>query len=163
MRNRSRLHDNKDSIEHVLPPYANHSGSWAHLSAAIVPPTCDVIAAISYPIMPPCAVALHLRIRVKPENHEALLGFLAEARPVYEQPVPGGAITMRLLQQRDDPNAFIEVFEYESVEAYEADDRRIREDPQQRALIDRWRSLLDGPPVVEVYFEQCVGERGPTG
>jgi hypothetical protein len=32
----------------------------------------------------------------------------------------------------------------------------VREDPQQRAYIERWRSLLDGSPVVEVYAERVV-------
>jgi quinol monooxygenase YgiN len=103
--------------------------------------------------MATCEISLHLRIKVKPEQREALLAFLCEARPFYEQP---GGITMRLLENRSDPNAFIEVFEYESVAAYEADDRRVREDPQQRAYIERWRSLLDGPPVVEVYAARSL-------
>ena len=103
--------------------------------------------------MTSCAIALHLRIRAKPENRDALLTFLAEAKPYYEQP---GGIAMRLLENRSDPCSFIEVFEYESIEAYEADDRRVREDPQQRAYIQRWRSLLDGPPVVEVYAQRGI-------
>ena len=98
-------------------------------------------------------VALHLRIRVKPENRDALLRFLAEARPFYEQP---GGITMRLLQQMTDPSEFIEVFEYESRAAYEGDERRVRDDPRMKAYLERWRSLLDGPPVVEAYLEQVI-------
>ncbi len=100
-----------------------------------------------------CAIALHLRIRVKPEKREQLLAFLHEARVYYEQP---GGIRMRVLQQLKDPNAFIEVFEYASREAYEADERRVREDPQMRAYLNRWRGLMDGPPVVEVYEERSV-------
>lgn len=103
--------------------------------------------------MNPSAIALHLRIRVKPENRDVLLSFLAEARPFYEQP---GGITMRLLQHMADPNAFIEVFEYESLAAYETDDRRVRDDPQMKTYLERWRGLLDGLPVVEVYAQQAI-------
>jgi len=112
--------------------------------------------------MSSCAIALHLRIRAKPENRERLVALLSEARPLYEQP---GGVTMRLLEDRSDRNAFIEVFEYDSIATYEADDRRVREDLQQKAYIARWRSMLDGPPVVEVYAEQTIRageERAPT-
>lgn len=100
-----------------------------------------------------CAIALHLRIRVKPPNRDDLLKFLSEAKSFYERP---GGIAMRLLQSTNDRNAFIEVFEYASVAAYEADERRVRDDPRMKAYLERWRNFLDGPPIVEVYAEQPV-------
>jgi quinol monooxygenase YgiN len=96
-------------------------------------------------------IALHLRIRVKPENREHLLKFLREARPFYEQP---GGITMRVFQNLNDPHSFIEVFEYESQAAYEADDERVRNEVEMKTWLSRWRALLDGPPVIEVYSEE---------
>lgn len=101
--------------------------------------------------MTSCAIALHLRIRVKATSRAELLTFLREAKPFYEQP---GGIRMRLLQERNDRNLFLEVFEYESVAAYEADERRVRDDPQMKTYLERWRSFLDGPPIVEIYAEQ---------
>lgn len=94
------------------------------------------------------AIVLHLRIRAKTGCRDRLLDFLREAKPHYESP---GGITMRLLHDRSDDHVFIEIFEYESQQAYELDDHRVHNDPEDMARLARWRELLDGPPVVEVF------------
>lgn len=99
------------------------------------------------------AIVLHLRIRAKPGCREQLLAFLRRAKPFYEAP---GGIMMRLLQDRSDDHAFIEVFEYQSQQAYDLDQQRVRDDPQMKAYLTEWRGLLDGPPVVETYWEQTA-------
>lgn len=94
------------------------------------------------------AVELHLRIRIHPGGRGALFDFLKEAVPFYESP---GGVRVRLLESADDPDRFIEVVEYATDAAYEADQRRVKQDERMKALLARWRELLAEPPVVEVY------------
>jgi quinol monooxygenase YgiN len=102
-------------------------------------------------IMSSPAVVLHLHIRVSQEKREELLMFLRDGRSFYEQP---GGITMRLLEDNDDENAFIEVFEYDTLEDYQRDEQRVRSDPEMQAVLTVWRSLLCGPPRVCIYFDR---------
>lgn len=96
----------------------------------------------------PAAVEIHLHIRVKPGGLDALKAFLREATPFYEQP---GGIRVTLWRKHDDTEALMERIEYATRADYEADDRRVREDPEMVGYLGRWRELLAGPPVVEVY------------
>jgi quinol monooxygenase YgiN len=98
----------------------------------------------------PCAIALLLRIRVAPENRARVIEFLRQARPYYEAP---GGIHMRLLEDNEDENALIELIEYETLQAYEADEKRVITDPQMKAYLQTWRSLLAEPPKVEIYMD----------
>ena len=91
-------------------------------------------------------VHLHLRLRIAPERRSSLVQFLARAIPVYESP---GEIRVRLCVAGE----FLEIVEYETEDAYEADQRRVERDPQLRALLAEWRSLLLENPQVETYTE----------
>lgn len=91
---------------------------------------------------------LHLRIRARPGARDALLSFLREAIPFYERP---GGIRVSLLEDASDPDRFVEVVEYTDVVAFEADQARVKEDPEMGARLKRWRELLQGSPEVEVY------------
>lgn len=93
-------------------------------------------------------IELHLRIRVKSGDRDAFFTFLRRAVPFYESP---GGIRIRLLEDRDSPERFIEVVEYATERAYRDDQRRVEEDPEMKAYLSRWRGLLAEPPVVEVY------------
>jgi RimJ/RimL family protein N-acetyltransferase/quinol monooxygenase YgiN len=93
-------------------------------------------------------IDLHLRIRVLPQNRAAFDAFLREAIPFYESP---GGIRIRLIEDKADATRLIEVVEYASAEVFEADQRRVENDATMREYLARWRALLDGPPVVEVY------------
>jgi len=101
-------------------------------------------------------VTLHLRIRVRPENRNALVAFLHEAVAYYEAP---GGIRVRLFEQRDAVGEFLEVVEYDSVDIYTADQERVAHDPRMRELLARWRGLLASPPVVETYDAVSVDHR----
>lgn len=96
----------------------------------------------------PTRVDLHLRIHVQRGRREEFLAFLREATPYYEAP---GGIEVRLLEDTADDHRFIELVLYENEEAYRRDQERVDSDPRMRALLERWRGMLDGPPVVEVY------------
>ena len=97
-----------------------------------------------------CAVELHLRICASNGKRDELLAFLRSAKPYYESP---GGIRMRLLQDHADPDRFIEIFEYATLADFEADEHRVNNDEKMKALLATWRSLLDGPPVVEVFTD----------
>lgn len=91
-----------------------------------------------------------LRGRVQPGRRDDLVRFLREAVPCYERP---GRILTRLLRNVDDRDEFVEVIEYGDRSTYERDQDRVASDPEMRAYLERWHSLLAGPPTVETYEE----------
>lgn len=106
---------------------------------------------------------LHLHIRVPPGGAAALRAFIVRATPFYEAP---GGIRVRLLQQADDPDAFIEVIHYASRDAFDADQQRVETDPEMQRWLAEWRTLLAGPPQVvvhEVLAGLCKDAPAPRG
>jgi hypothetical protein len=101
------------------------------------------------------AAILHLHIQVEPERRGELLEFLRDARAYYEQP---GGIRMRLFQKIDDENAFVEVFEYDTIDDHRRDEDRVANDPQTKTVLTKWRSLLKGKPIVETYVDLTDSE-----
>ena len=99
---------------------------------------------------------IELRGRVADGRWDDLVAFLTSAIPFYEEP---GGITVRLLRDVADPNAFIEVVEYDSDEAYAADQRRVERDPAMIARLDEWRTLLAGPIEVCTFRDVTPGRR----
>lgn len=93
---------------------------------------------------------LRLSIVARPGARQALLDFLREAAPYYEAP---GGIRMRLLQDANNPDKFIEEFEYATSEAFETDNLRVENDPVMRSYLDRWRALLADKAEVTVYHD----------
>lgn len=94
-------------------------------------------------------IELHLRAKVAPGRREAFDQFLAEAIPFYESP---GGIRVRVLWDRAEPDRFIEVVEYVDQDAYDRDQLRVENDARMGELLQHWRSLLEGPPVVETFM-----------
>ncbi|HMN39559.1 MAG TPA: GNAT family N-acetyltransferase [Phycisphaerales bacterium] len=105
-------------------------------------------------------VGVHLRIRVSQEKRAAFDAFLREAIPFYEAP---GGIRVRLVEEEGDPTRLIEIVEYASEMKYLADRERVTNDTEMAGYLERWRALLDGPPVVEVYYERGPGARPTVG
>lgn len=95
-------------------------------------------------------IVLDLLIRVQPAKRAALIAFLERAVPFYEEP---GGIRVSLLADRADPSRMIERVEYKDAAAFDADQRRVSEDPRMKTLLEEWRSLLNGPSEVQVYQE----------
>lgn len=93
-----------------------------------------------------------LTYRVAHERRAELMAFLQRAFPLYERP---GGIRMELYESRDEPGLIVEIVRYASEADYERDQRRIEEDPEVRAVLTEWRSLLSGP--VEVRRLTPVG------
>ncbi len=101
----------------------------------------------------PTRIDLHLRIRVRMGMREEFLSFLRDAVPIYESP---GGIEVRLLQHASDDHRFIELVLYQDEATYQRDQHRMEHDPTMRDLLQRWRALLEGPPVVEVYRLRAI-------
>lgn len=101
------------------------------------------------PSTPPSGrIDLHLRFSVKPGMRDAYLAFLAEGKPFYEAP---GGIQVRLLTDLNDDHRFIELILYDDLATYQRDQLRVKNDPEMKVFLQRWRELLVEPPVVEVY------------
>jgi quinol monooxygenase YgiN len=93
-------------------------------------------------------VDLHLRCRVATGRRGEFLAFLREAIPFYESP---GGIKVYLWQDVNDDHRFIELVCYADEAAFQRDQERVGHNPEMKAYLARWRSLLAEPPVVEVY------------
>lgn len=92
---------------------------------------------------------IHLRGKVAAGQRPAFELFLAEAIPFYESP---GGIRVHVLWDASDSDRFIEVIEYVDQAAHDRDQLRVENDVRMRELLQRWRALLEGPPVVETYL-----------
>jgi hypothetical protein len=77
-------------------------------------------------------IVIHLSVEVHNSRKQGLIEFLREARPFYEE-IPGA--TLRLLQDRNNPENFIEIVEYATFEAYEQDQTRVDSDPKMQAYL----------------------------
>lgn len=93
-------------------------------------------------------IELHLRVRVTPGRRGDFLKFLREVIPFYEAP---GGIRMRVLQDRENPDRFIEIVEYKDSATYRRDQERVASDPEMRQTLDTWREFLAEPPTIETY------------
>ncbi|MCC7127930.1 MAG: hypothetical protein IT192_03810 [Microbacteriaceae bacterium] len=93
-------------------------------------------------------IELHLRGKVAAGGQVDLEAFLTEASPFYEAP---GGIRVRLLWSTTEEGRFIELIEYADQQTYDLDQERVESDPTMKAYLERWRSLLAEPPVVEIY------------
>lgn len=91
---------------------------------------------------------LVLEARVLAGGRADLEAFLREARPYYESI---GDTTMHVMWDAQDDHRFREIFEYHTREAYEADDHRVKNDPEMQTYLKRWRALLDGEISVTVW------------
>jgi hypothetical protein len=93
---------------------------------------------------------VHLRVATRTGDHRELGAFLKEAIPYYES-VPG--VRVRLLRSMEHPDRYIEAIEYETIEAFESDEKRLGGDPRMQGFIQRWRTLLRDDVAIETYEE----------
>jgi hypothetical protein len=93
-------------------------------------------------------VSLHLRIRI--QDRSKLIDFIRRALPFYEKP---DGIKIRLLQDFEDPNSFLEITEYRDRRSYEQDQYRVESDPEMNVYLQSWHRLLASPLIVETYYD----------
>jgi hypothetical protein len=103
---------------------------------------------------------IQLRGRVVHDRWDDLVSFLETAIPFYEQP---GGIHVTLLHDIADPDAFIEVIEYDTDESYAADQDRVRRDPEMIRRLKQWHTLLAGPIDVQTFRDVTPSVRGHGG
>src|SRR6185437_2878828 len=103
---------------------------------------------------------IQLRGRVTDGRWDDLVCFLHKAIPFYEEP---GGIRVRLLRDVADPDAFVEVVEYETEASWTADQHRVEDDPAMIARLDEWRGLLAGPVEVQTLRDVTPSDGTPHG
>jgi hypothetical protein len=95
-------------------------------------------------------VVLQLGLQCREQSGQDLIEFLRRAKPFYES-LPGVKVT--LLRSLDRPGHFIEVVEYTTQEAFQADLGRLSADERMKGFLAEWRELLTDPPEVEHFAE----------
>lgn len=99
-------------------------------------------------------VVLQLGLNCRePTGHE-LAGYLSKAVPFYRSLA---GVNVRLLRSLDRPGRFVEIIEYATDEAFQADQVRVAHDKQMQDLLAEWRGLLVEPPLVE-HFADITSE-----
>jgi hypothetical protein len=64
-----------------------------------------------------------------------------------------GKAQVRLLQNVDDQNKFVQEIEYEANEDWELSRQRIAGDPRMQIYLQTWRNLFPGALEIDVYQE----------
>lgn len=95
-------------------------------------------------------VVLQLGLNCKELTGRELTGYLSKAVPFYRNV---GDVDVRLLRSLDKPGHFVEIIEYATEEAFQADQDRMAHDKQMQDLLAEWRGLLVDPPQVEHFAD----------
>jgi hypothetical protein len=102
------------------------------------------------PAVPPGPIVT-LSYRVAPERREELLRFLRGAAPFYEQP---GGVRVALWESVDEPGTFLELVAYATEAAYAKDQDRVEHDPEMKAVLGRFRALVDDGPLARIEVKR---------
>jgi hypothetical protein len=90
---------------------------------------------------------LHFRFRAPLADTSQLVALLKSAVPFYE----AAGTRTRLLRNVDDPNQFIQEFEYTVPHMLEANRQAIAADPMFQSYLRTWRTLVPGGVEIDVY------------
>ncbi|MBI4612657.1 MAG: hypothetical protein HY720_03515 [Planctomycetes bacterium] len=100
--------------------------------------------------------AVVLTFRARPGKREELLAFLARAFPFYEK---HGDTRMRLWVDKGDPERFAEIALCSDEASFAAMQERVERDPETKAVLAEWRSLIEDLEV-KAYEEVLPGGKG---
>lgn len=78
---------------------------------------------------------------------EQMIAMMKSAAPLYQM---FGDAQVRLLQNVDDPNRFLQEIEYDAPEALETNRQQLASDPRVQAYLQAWRSMFPGSIEMEV-------------
>jgi hypothetical protein len=81
---------------------------------------------------------------------EQMISMIKSAAPLYQM---FGDARVRLLQNVDDPNRFLQEIEYDAPEAMELNRQKIASDPRVQVYLQTWRSMFPGSIEIDVYKE----------
>ena len=79
---------------------------------------------------------------------EQMIAMIKSAAPLYQM---FGDAQVRLLQNVDDPNRFLQEIEYDAPETLETNRQQIASDPRVQAYIQGWKTMFPGAIEIEVY------------
>lgn len=91
---------------------------------------------------------LHFRFSVPAADPAQVVAMMKALAPFYEM---FGGMRVRLLQNADDPSKFIQVIDYETPEAMEANRQQIASDPRVQGYLQAWRAMVPGAVELDVY------------
>jgi hypothetical protein len=90
---------------------------------------------------------LHFKFTL-PGANEQLIAMIKSAAPFYQL---FGDASVRLLQNVDDPNRFLQEIEYDAPEAMELNRQKLASDSRVQAYMQAWRAMLPGAIEIDVY------------
>jgi len=93
---------------------------------------------------------LHCRFSLAGADPAHLLQVMKAAAPFYEM---FSNAQMRLLQNVDDPNRYLQIIEYDAPKTLEANRQQLASDPRMQTFMQMWRSMWPGASEVDVYQE----------
>src|SRR3978361_63778 len=79
---------------------------------------------------------------------EQMVAMIKSAAPLYQM---FGDAEVRLLQNVDDPNRFLQEIEYDAPQSLEMNRQQIASDPRVQTYLTAWRSMLPGVIDIDVY------------
>jgi hypothetical protein len=79
---------------------------------------------------------------------DQMVAMIKSAAPMYQM---FGDATVRLLQNVDDPNRFLQEIEYDAPESLEQNRQQMASDPRVQAYLMGWKTMFPGAIEIEVY------------
>jgi hypothetical protein len=92
---------------------------------------------------------LHFKFTL-PGANEQVVAMMKSSAPLYQM---FGDAQVRLLQNVDDPNRFLQEIEYQAPQALELNRQQIASDPRVQAYLQAWRAMFPGAIEIDVYKE----------
>jgi hypothetical protein len=90
---------------------------------------------------------LHFRFTLAGASKQ-MIAMIKSAAPLYQM---FGEAKVRLFQNVDDPNRFLQEIEYDAPESMEFNRQQIASDPRVQAYLQAWRAMLPGAIEIDVY------------
>jgi hypothetical protein len=92
---------------------------------------------------------LHFKFTL-PGASEQLIAMIKSSAPLYQM---FGEAKVRLLQNVDDPNRFLQQVDYDAPESMEMNRQQLAADPRVQAYLQAWRTMFPGGIEIDVYKE----------
>jgi hypothetical protein len=90
---------------------------------------------------------LHFKFTL-PGASKQMIEMIKSSAPLYQM---FSEAKVRLLQNVDDPNRFLQEIEYDAPEAIELNRQQIASDPRVQAYLQAWRTMFPGAIEIDVY------------
>ena len=96
---------------------------------------------------------LHVKFRAPASDATQLLPMMRAALPMLE----AMGARVRLMRNADDPAQFVQIIEYQTDPALEANREKAASDPMLRTYMQAWRSIFPGSVEMDVYEDVTDG------